>query len=375
MTVPAQRLSASQAYRQSAEAPAFEAVHDFPLDAEQWGTLSTGGGNVSHSANLAGHVLAVTTASGDRICLRSHARPRASAGRSRTAVIACHCGSVGKANQSKRWGLFDDNSGYFFQLDGEDLSVVRRTKVSGSVVDNEIAFAQWSGNKTPVDVTKTHLFEVREVWPNGDAVFFIDGAAVHQIDTDGSIVGPAFNTARLPVSVEIVNDAASTADSLTVMAAGISVEGAANGKTFDAEAVNAAVGAALIPLLSLRVAAAVSGQLNLGELVTQSFTAICSDDARLRWVLNGTLTSASWAAHSNAASFAEIDTTASAITGGRDFGYITEGGLSASELAASIPPLRIQADGVTRDVLSLCAQRIGGSNISVRVDASWKEIR
>jgi hypothetical protein len=378
MSVPLQRLSASQAYRQSIETPAFEAEHDWPLDSTQWGSITVGGGNVSHSAPLSAHVLAVTTASGDRVVLRSHARPRASANRSRSLTLTLHHAGTGNAQQTKRWGLFDDNNGLFFELDGEQLKVVRRSNITGSVVDTEVLRAQWtaagkSTGATPRDVSKTHVYEIREVWPNGDAIFLMDGEPVHQIDTDGSVVGPAYRTARLPVSIEIVNDGASAADSVYVHAASVSVDGVPTGKAFSAQMVDASVTTEQ-PLVCIRPAATFGGQANLGEVIADALQVICSDDALIRVTVGGTITGGTWSAHPNAASFAEVNDDATSISGGRSVEYLTDGGLSVSDLASLFQALRIQADGTTLDTLAITAEAITGS-ISARAALSWKEIR
>src|SRR6185503_9503651 len=121
MTVPLQRLSASQAYRFASERVVFESVHDVGIDPEKWASIPVTGGSVSPDASKSAHIVAVSSASGSRAVLRSHARPRAAAGRSRSCVIACNGVVVGYTNQTKRWGMFDDESGYFFQLSGEQL--------------------------------------------------------------------------------------------------------------------------------------------------------------------------------------------------------------------------------------------------------------
>jgi hypothetical protein len=377
MTVPLQRLSASQAYRQSLELAAFEACHDWPVDAEQYGTIVASGGSVSHNATLSAHVVAVSSASGSRAVLRSHARPRAAANRSWSCVVAGHCSNAGQTSQKRRWGRFDDESGLFFELDGETLYAVRRSKVSGSVVDTAIPYAQWTAagvatGKTPLDVTYTHVYEIRSVWPNGDALFLIDGAPMHQMDTDGSIIGPAYHVSRLPVAVEVVNSGSAAIGSFVALAANVSCEGALQGKMFSAEQVDATITTEQ-PLVCIRPAATFSGQANFGELHLDSLSVICGGDARVRLVRGCTVTGGTWDAHANVASFAEVNDDASSISDGRAFSYLTKGELVVLELAQLVGALRRLVDD-TRETFALTVESLGAS-ISARAVLNWKEIR
>src|SRR4051812_48915101 len=93
MSIPANRLTATQAYRLSLESVVFEASHDTALDAGQWYDGSTGGGSISHDAALSAHVVNVSSANGARGLLRSHARPKAATGKSISTVIVGHVSS------------------------------------------------------------------------------------------------------------------------------------------------------------------------------------------------------------------------------------------------------------------------------------------
>jgi hypothetical protein len=378
MSVPLQRLSASQAYRQSHEVAAFESEHDGPIDAALWASITASGGSISHETTISAHVVTVSSGSGARAVLRSHARPRASANRSRSCTVVGHCGSVGKPDQIKRWGLFDDNGGYFFEVDGESLYAVRRSNVSGSVVDTAIPREQWTvkgtaTGLTAVDLTKTHIWEIREVWPNGDCIFLVDGLPVHQVDTDGSIIGPAFRNARLPVSVEVVNSASSVADHFAVISASVAVDGQAQSKAFSAE------GSATLTteevLLSIRPALTFGSAANWGEILADTITATCTKATRFRLVVGGTLTGANWVAHTDATSFAQLDTTATVVAGGRSIAMVAEGGLAAADLVSLVSALRVQGDGATQDVLTITAESINGDSADVRAAVVWKEIR
>lgn len=374
MSVPLQRLSASQAYRQSLETTAFESEHDWPIDLTQWGVITTGGGNITRNAAISALVVAVSSASGDVATLRSHARPRAAANRSSSFVVALHCSNSGETSQHRLWGRFDENNGLFFRLNGEDLSCVRRSNTSGTVVEVETLRPQWSEVKTAIDVTKTHVWEAREVWPNGDIIFLVDGQPVHRMDTDGNVVGPGFKTARLPLTVQVRNASSAAIGSVSVVSASMSVEGVPPSKTFGVDVDATGITAAQV-LFSIRPALLFGSQANLGELLADTLTGVCSDTCRFRWVLGGTVSGGTWAAHADANSFAELNTTATSVSGGRSFAYAVDGGVSDSGLAALLPALRVQADGTTQDTLTLTAESISGAAITASASLAWKETR
>jgi hypothetical protein len=50
-------------------------------------------------------------------------------------------------NLEQRVGTFDANNGIFFEDTGTGYQIVRRTYVTGSAVDNDVAQASWNGDK------------------------------------------------------------------------------------------------------------------------------------------------------------------------------------------------------------------------------------
>jgi hypothetical protein len=373
VTVSPARLTASSAYRVATEAVAFEQSHDTPLDALHWYDGSTGGGSVSHVAASAALSVGVSTANGARGLLRSHARPKAAVGKSRTVVVIGQSSSEGVTSQRKRWGLFDDNNGHFFELDGESLYAVRRSDVSGSVVDTRVALTSWTV-PTHINVTLSHVWEIRETWPNGDISFFVDGERRHVISTRGSITGPSARTARLPVTVECLNNASTSTGAFHCIAAKVDVETMPlNGRGFSRSVSATGITTSDTPLLCIRPRTTFGSVANLGELIADMLTATCSAETIFKLTRGATITGGTWANH-DSASLAEYNATATSFTGGTEQTFVTEGGLALSELNAAISALRLQGDGTTQDTLVISAAA-AASTISARVALSWKEVR
>lgn len=381
MSINPARLTASSAYRVTGEVVCFEQGFDTALDTEAWHDGSSGGGALVRNATTSALSVSVGTASAAVARVRSHARPKAAMGRSRTTIIVASAAAV--TSQRKRFGLFDEGNGYFFELNGETLSVVRRTNVSGSVVDTAIANANWTGSNgasTYRDPSKTHVWEIREIWPNGDASFFVDGQLVHVLSTKGSVIGPSGRTARLPVTVECENLATTSAGSVELVSATVVIETApVSVRTFSASAVNATVGTSDTALLCLRPRATFGGAANWGELLCDMLTATCKpsvagESTSFKIIVGATITGGSWTSP-DAASIAESNATASSYTGGiTAVEIVTDAGLALSEVKEAVRTLRLRGDGTTPDTLVIAAAAESGT-ADVRMALSWKEIR
>jgi hypothetical protein len=384
VSVPAQRLSASQAYRMSVDSCVFEQAHDTPLDADAWYDGSSAGGSVSHDAATSTHQVNVNTASGARGLLRSHARLKAAVGKSRSTTIVGHVSAAVSA-QAKRWGLFDDNNGHFFELDGEELRAVLRSNVTGVVVDTPVALPNWRDaagtvKNTSVDCTKTHVWEIREVWPAGDVAFFVDGEQRCVISAKGVGIGPASRTSRLPVSIECVNTGVTLSGSFRVVATKVDVEQRARADRAGSRSVaNAAVGTSDTALLAIRTIATLGGVLTLGEVLADLLTATCSAVATLKVFVSTaeaplTVTGGAWASASTP-SIAEVNVTPASFSGGEALEFVVDDdGLSISDLSEAVRALRIRGDGTTQDTIVVALAAATGT-VSARVALTWKEIR
>jgi len=160
-----------------------------------------------------------TTASGDKVTRQSHiycpyleGSPMLFKG---TAVFA-----TSKANVSQRVGMFDDYNGLFFEDNGTNMGVVRRTYTSGSVVNNRTAQASW--NIDPLDGTgpsgitisdwnKLYLFAIEYLWQGAigatwGLIDYENGfVPVHKYDAFGAEAVPFMGKPSLPARYEIEN--------------------------------------------------------------------------------------------------------------------------------------------------------------------------
>lgn len=373
MSIPAHRLTARNAYRQAAEVSAFAQDHVYPLDATVYGVTATTGGTVTHLPAMAAHSCAVSTASGSRAVLRSHRRPRAANGRARCTLVTGYVTKLVE-NQIKRIGSFDDNNGAYFEVDGETLYAVRRSDASGTLESTRVANSVWNANKETVNTLVSHVWEIREAWPNGDVSYFVDGVLVHVISGGGAFTGPAWRSARLPVSVEVVNSAAaSSAGAFVCTSMAVDVEEFPPAqRSFGAYSADATVSATPQIMLAIQPAAAFGGQTNDVEILPTMLSLSSSAACRVQVVLGTVISGGSFTAP-DAESASEVNVTASAPNGGSVVAELVFSGNASLDLADIVGPLCLNADG-TQTNLAIVAQALSGS-IEVRAALTWKETR
>jgi len=297
-----------------------------------WTDLVAGAGTDTFNTNLSSFDMTVGTASGDRVLRRSRQYVPYQAGKPNQAYISGVLGSL-KTNVRQRIGLYDSNNGLFFEQDGTNLKVVRRTNTSGSPVDNAVAQSSWNldpmdgtgQSGITIDLSQFNVFIIDYQWLGGGLIrfgFLIGGIIYycHQIITANTIATPWAKRGSFPVTYEIENTG-TAASSTTMIATCASVQTTGGLESFGfLRSVNSGIGsgtsidASETPIISLRLD---PNSLQGGiEVLNISLFAISGKAVRFRLVWNGSLTAPSWTDVSAGTSIAEFDTAATAITGG-----------------------------------------------------------
>ena len=182
-----------------------------------WETALTGGGTATHLPNESAVRLRVTTASGDKVVRQTKQYFRYQSGKSQLVELTGVMGAL-KTNVRQRIGYFDTNNGLFFEQDGTNLKVVRRTYTSGTPVDNAVNQSSWNidtlGGNGPsgytLDTSKAHILVIDLQWLGVGRVrfgFVIDGMLIycHEILNANNLSTVYMTTANLPVRYEIEN--------------------------------------------------------------------------------------------------------------------------------------------------------------------------
>ncbi len=252
-------------------------------DEDAWEQLTVGGGSSSTYVKLrSSTTLTCDTGIDDRATRQSRLYFPAVPGRSNLLMVTAVIGEAVPGIR-KRVGLFDDNDGVFFELDGDGVCyTVTRSSVSGTPVDTRIAQADWNVDKLDghsltrreLDLTKPQVFIIDLNGLNVGTVrygFEYDGLShyVNAVDHAGEHApagqGAYMKTSTLPVRYEVYNVDGGNSGSIEQISASYMSEGGYSNVGFEFTASNGAVTRSIsvrTPILAIRCAALLNGDAN-----------------------------------------------------------------------------------------------------------------
>lgn len=378
----------------------FDSASRYQNSALIWETDLTGSATATHNSDDSTVDLTVTTGATDRVVRQTRQYWPYQPGKSQFVI-----------------GTFN------MMASGGTLSIVKRSKVTGAVVETDKAQNEWTENpldgtdalKPTLDGSKAVIFYLDLEWLGVGHVrtgFIIDGRAyeAHHFSHSNVIASTYMTTATLPVRYEIVNDATNTtkyfgygdddngifikcvepkaATTLKSICCSVVTEGGFEtgfGVPFKAD--NGVTPIAVTTrraLLTIRPKSTFNSIVNRALILPQDFSVYAQTNSCFyELVFGGTLGgSPSWA-DVNAQSAVEYDVAGTTVTGGVPFksGYVPAGGSGANvfstaqvrALAARLP-LALNLDGTHptspyTDNLSLVATSMSGtSNVTGVLD-------
>jgi hypothetical protein len=246
----------------------------------------------------------------------------------------------------RRFGLFDDNNGAYFEDDGGTYSYVLRSSTSGIVTETRVFRDDWNGEKfdgngytgVVADPTKQQMISINYEWYGAGIVQFnwlMKNETIHSHTFDNSNTNDKVwcSTPFLPIRVEIENvtGVAGThylyQGSNSLIQEGepeklgtlVSIANTITGTTMsDADT--------FYPIVSIRLK---STQLS-AVMLLRSLQTATNDNTNVYWKLieNATNTGGTWANHPDPNSFMQYNITQSATTGGTTLlnGFVVGGG-------------------------------------------------
>jgi hypothetical protein len=126
--------------------------------------------------------------------------------------------SPSSANLRQRVGYFGDDNGIYLELDGDELYMVQRTIVTGSITETKIPQSDWNYDKldgtgpsgVTLDITKTQIQFIDIEWLGAGTArtgFVINGVfiACHYFHHANLVTSTYMTTGSLPVRYEIEN--------------------------------------------------------------------------------------------------------------------------------------------------------------------------
>lgn len=192
----------------------FDSSHRFSVNGN-WTTSSGNGGTATFNADQGCVELAVTTTSGSKVHRETNKVFPYQPGKS-LLIMATFVMADDQTNLRQRVGYFGTKNGIYFEQSGSTYSIVKRSSVSGSVVNTPIAQADWNGDKLngsgesgiTLDPTKAQIFWTDIEWLGVGSVragFVINGKFIvcHTFNHANIIDSTYTTTACLPVRYEI----------------------------------------------------------------------------------------------------------------------------------------------------------------------------
>ncbi len=362
--------------------------------------LTAVNGSVSHNANFSSVDLDVTTDDGSMAGMQTYEYFRYQPGKSlmiaQTFIMPSR--QVGTTMQA---GYFDDDNGVFFEIKGTAVRFVRRTKTSGSVVDNAIEQDDWNFDKmdgtgpsgVTLDFTKSQQLRIDLQWLSNGRIrmcWDVNGDVVlaHEFLIANVLSTPSLTTANLPVRWLMTNTSApASAKTMQAICVSVATEGGDQTELghpfgFGNGATTRTVSTTPLPVVSIRPATTLNSITNRVKARIESINILTDKD--LFWqiiYLPTSITNVSWqspATHSSV----ETDIAGTAIVGGivihSDYTAGAKGQASGQGRVPFTSKLPFSLDkagtGQTRSISVVCA-RVGAQDAAVSVSFNWTEIR
>lgn len=305
----------------------FDSSHRY-ADNGLFDTATSGTASATHSANTSTVSLNVDTGSGDQVIRETKRVFSYQPGKS-LLILNTFVFNEAKTGLRQRVGFFGANNGIFLEQDGTTVNLVKRSYISGSVVDTKVAQASWNGDKLngtgdsglTLDLTKSQIFWIDVEWLGVGSVrcgFIINGEyyVAHTFHHANVLDSVYMTTATLPIRYEITNTASTASASvLKQICSTVLSEGGYERKVAPLVARmtgTTTVGTSFEPLVTIRLA---SDRLD-AVILLNKYTATITGNSlyEIALIKNTTLTGASY----DTTTFASVDfdITATALSGG-----------------------------------------------------------
>ncbi len=362
--------------------------------------LTAVNGTVSHNAPFSAADLDVTTDNGSMAGVQTYEYFRYQPGKS-LMIAQTFIMPERQTGTTMQAGYFDDDNGVFFEIKGTTVQFVRRTKTSGSVVDNAVAQADWNFDKmdgtgpsgVTLDFTKSQQLRIDLQWLSNGRIrmcWDINGAVVlaHEFLIANVLTVPSMTTANLPVRWLMTNTSApASAKTMQAICVSIATEGGDQTELghpfgFGNGATTRTVSTTPVPVVSIRPATTLNSIANRVKVRVESVNIITDKDLFWRIIyLPTSITNVSWqspATHSSV----ETDIAGTAIVGGivihSDYAPGGKGQTSGGGRVPFTSKLPFSLDKAGTDQtrsLSIVCTRIGASDAAVSVSFNWTEVR
>ncbi len=362
--------------------------------------LTAVNGTVAHKASFSSAQLDVTTDNGSMAGVQTYEYFRYQPGKS-LMIAQTFIMPERQTGTTMQAGYYDDENGFFFEIKGLTAQMVRRSKTSGSVVDDAVAQSDWNHDRMDgtgpsgetLDFTKTQQLRIDLQWLSNGRIrmcWDINGAVVlaHEFLIANRLSVPSTTTANLPVRWLMTNTAA-PASAKTMYATCVSVATEGGDQTelghpfgFGTGATTRTVSTVPYPVVSIRPATTLNSITSRAKVRVESIDIVNDKDIYWELIYKPTsITNSSWqnpAAHSAV----QTDIAGTAIAGG----IVIHSGYSAGAKGQAsgggrVPftsklPFALDKAGTDQSrSLSIVCTRIGAQDSVVSASFNWTEVR
>lgn len=327
----------------------FDSSHRYK-DNGLWVTQTATGGAAAFNANEGLVDLTVTGTSGSKVYRETTKVFSYQPGKS-LLVLSTFVFNEAKTNLRQRVGYFGSANGIFLELNGSTLSFVRRSSVTGSLVETKVNQSDWnldplngSGiSGLTLDITKAQFLWADFEWLGVGSVrvgFVIGGKfiACHSFDHANIVSTTYITTATLPLRYEIENTGTTSGNStLKQICSSVISEGGyelTGGKRNISTPITTpytlTTAGTAYSTISIRLK---STALDASVIISHLSIMGSTNNANYSWELisNGTTSGGTWTSFS-ADSSVDYNVTGTTITGGN---VLTSGYLSSSALSSA----------------------------------------
>lgn len=353
--------------------------------------ISGSGTASSYSKDRASYILSVDSETAGSRVRQTKQRFNYQPGKSQLAAFTAVMGS-GVDGVTRRLGLFDENNGLFFELDGSIFRIVRRSSTTGTPIDTAVnqadfEFYKFDGSEVGLPVlntAKTLIFVIDfESLQVGTVRFgvYLDGLLIylHAMDHANILDVAYFSTPNLPVRYEISNSGPGPSATLEAICCTVISEGGSDETgisryiSTDNVIVEADVIGTVYAVIGVKLKAA-----NLDSVVkvakVSMFCSTLQDNFEWMLLLNPTVAGAfTYGDVTNSAVQSAVGATANTVTGG----VRLDGGFSNSSAAVTVPVESLYYLGSTisgvSDEIVLCVRPLS-VNADIRGAITIKEI-
>jgi hypothetical protein len=304
-------------------------------ETDVWDERVVGVGTATFNANASNIVMQVGSTAGSKIVRQTKNVMRYIPGRGATLAFAIRLEQP-KVGIRRRFGLFDENNGVYFEDDGGTYSYVLRSSVTGIVSETRVFRDDWNGEKfdgngwteVTADPTKQQMISINYEWYGAGIIQFAwlmknETIASHTFDNSNTNPGVWCSTPFLPIRLEIENITGVAGTHYMYQGSNSLVQegepeklGTLLSQSNPITGTTMSDADTFYPIVSLRLKPTALQAV----MLLRSLQAATNDNTNVYWQLleNATLTNPNWTNHADPNSFVQYDTSATALSGGRD---------------------------------------------------------